>query len=391
MAALIKMELGKLMSKAFFWISLAVLIIYCMEIYMEWVNPFGNGLYELAEDGTLLRGRDVIRQEIEVAERYRGILTDDRVEQILRDECWNETQMQTVWEMYQDPRTRELALTKSDVSRIITYYLMAIEAEPLALGGEGWEYFYGEEQFWKIEDIFPESAMPLNYEYAVHWGGMLQSIINCVSVLILFMILVVSPVFSEERIRKMNQLLFTSRFGRWKCFWAKVAAVYVLGAAAVMGVILLLVLGTVLPYSAKGLGCSIQLIEPFLYQDYPFGKTVGSVIVDAAVLSVAGMFFAVSLTVLVSALAKNVLNAVVISFVVFVSPVILRVFPIAEQVKLIAPINRLTDFAGVLLLPDVKIGNFSIQYSYVIAGILMLAAVGITLCTALIFRNQSDE
>lgn len=389
MAALIKMELGKLMRKPFFWISLAALFFFCMETYFGSVNPLGSGLWGLTEDGALLYGREVIRQELETAERYRGILTDDKVEQILRDELWNETQMQTIVQMAldPDPRKNRISFRMSDVYRIVTYYLMTIQP----LGDESWLYFYGEDEFCELGDVFPESAMPLNYEYAVHWGGMLQSIIECVSALILFMILVVSPVFSEERVRKTNQLLFTSRFGRWKCFWAKTAAVYILGGAAVMGILLLLALGTVLPYHAKGLGCSIQLIEPFWYQDYPFAKTVGSVIVDAAVLSVAGLFFAISLTVLVSALAKNVLNAVILSFALFVSPVILLVFPIAEQVKLIAPINRLTDFAGVLLLPDVRIGNFSIQYSYVIAGILMLAAIGITLCTALIFRNQSDE
>lgn len=389
MAALIKMELGKLMRKPFFWISLAVLFVSCLESYAGWVSPGGGSYYALAEDGTLLRGRDMMRHEIETAERYRGILTDDKVEQILRDERWNEAQMQTLWQMSLDPDSEFLSAKAPDVYRMVTYYLTVPEPQQ-SLGDEYWIYFYGEEEFCKLGDVFAESAMPLNYEYAVHWGGMLQSIISCISALNLFLILVVSPVFSEERVQKTNQLLFTSRFGRWKCFWAKTAAAYVFGGAAVMGMLLLLVLGTILPYNAKGLGCSIQLIEPFIYQDYPFVKTVGSVIVDAAVLSVAGMFFAISLTVLVSALAKNVLNAVILSFMLFVSPVILLVFPIAEQVKLIAPINRMTDFAGVLLLPDVRIGTFSIQYSYVIAGILMLAAIGITVCTALIFRNQSD-
>lgn len=390
MAALIKMELGKLRSKPFFWISLAVLFIFCVTIYTEWMDRGGDSSYALAEDGTVLRGRDMIRHEIETAEKYRGILTDDTAEQILRDERWNEAQRQIIWQMALDPDSEFLSARAPDVYRIVTYYLMVPEPQQ-SLGDEYWLYYYGEEEFCKLGDVFPESAMPLNYEYAVHWGGMLQSVISCISALSFFMILAVSPVFSEERARKTNQLLFTSRFGRWKCFWAKTAAAYILGGAAVIGMIVLLVLGTVLPNNAKGLGCSIQLIEPFIYQDYPFAKTVGSVIVDATVLSVAGMFFAISLTVLVSALAKNVLNAVILSFVLFVSPVILLVFPIAEQVKLIAPINRMTDFAGVLLLPDVRIGNFSIQYSYVIAGILMLAAIGITVCTALIFRNQSDE
>lgn len=389
MAALIKMELGKLIKKPFLWISLAILIVFCVEIYSEWVSPGGGNFYALAEDGTVLRGRDMIRHEIETAERYRGILTDDTVEQVLRDEQWNDTQKQTLLQMSLDSKMSLLLLRAPDMYRMVTYYLTELEPQR-SLGDDYWIYHYGEEEFCKLGDIFPESAMPLNYEYAAHWGGLLQSIISCISALSLFMILAVSPVFAEERVRKTNPLLFTSRFGRWKCFWAKATAAYVFGGAAVIGMILLLVLGTVLPYNAKGLGCSIQLIEPFLYQDYPFRKTVGSVIVDATVLSVAGLFFAISLTVLVSALAKNVLNAVILSFVLFVSPVILLVFPVAEQVKLIAPVNRMADFAGVLLLPDVRIGNFSIQYSYVIAGILMLAAIGITLCTALIFRNQSE-
>lgn len=387
MVTLVKLEIYKLVRKQSFWIGLLIMIAFFAEIYLSWVNPAGAGISLLAKDGTLLTGRAAVRQDKEISEAYQGIMTDDIVEQILRNEEFNEAQIERLWILY---NSESSAAGVSEVNRLVGYYFLRKDITEGEVYG-AWAYRYGEEELYKIEDVFPESALPLYYEYSAPWGGTLESIISCIFLLHIFLIIGISPIFSEERTQKMNQLLFTSRFGRRKCFWAKAGAAYAISSALAGGVILLLLLITFSLYGTTGLACSIQLVEPFLYQDYQFVRTLGAVIVDAVILSVAGIWFTVSLILLVSVLAKNALNTVVLSFVLFVVPVIVRIFPLADQVKLMMPINRMTDFAGVFCLPDVQIGGGGMPYSYVISGILLLISVAFTAGTAVIYEKQSDE
>lgn len=388
MVTLAKLEIYKLVRKQSFWISLLIMFVFFAEIYFSWVNPAGAEVSLLAKDGTLLIGRAAVRQDKEISEAYQGIMTDDVVEQILRNEEFNEAQIEELWRLHNSESTRTAGI--SEVNRLVGYYFLRkdiTEGEAY----DAWVYHYGEEELYKIEDVFPESALPLYYEYSAPWGGALESIINCMFLINIFLIIGISPIFSEERTQNMNQLLFTSRFGRRKCFWAKAGAAYALSSALAVGVILLLLLITFSLYGTTGLACSIQLAEPYLYQDYQFIKTLGAVIVDAVILSVAGIWFTVSLILLVSVLAKNALNTVILSFVLFVVPVIVRIFPLADQVKLMMPINRMADFSGVFCLPDIQIGGSGIPYSYVISGILLLISAAFTAGTAVIYEKQSDE
>ena len=383
MVTLAKLEIYKLVRKQSFWLSLLIMLAFFAETYLSWMNSTGA---ILAKDGTLLTGLAAGRQDKEISEAYQGIMTDDVVEQILRNERYNEAQMEELWILHNSEKSTNV----SAVDRLVGHYFIRKDITE----GEGydtWGYRYGEEELYKIEDVFPESALPLYYEYSVPWGGTLESIISCIFLLNVFLIIGISPIFSEERTQNMNQLLFTSRFGRRKCFWAKAGVAYVLSSALAFGVILLMLLITFSIYGTTGLACSIQLVDPFIYQDYQFVRTLGAVIVDAVILSVAGIWFTVSLILLVSVLAKNALNTVIISFVLFVVPMIVRIFPLADQIKLIAPINRMADFSGVLCLPDMQIGEIGIPYSYVIAGILLLISVALTAGTAVIYEKQSDE
>lgn len=387
MATLIKMEIDKLVRKKSFWIGLCVVLVFVVESYLRWVNPLGDGFYTLDKDGAMLHGRAAIRQEMEIAKQYHGILTDDVVERILQNERWNEAQ--TTGLINNLSSVRSVFIQPYDVNRLLGNFFLIVDT--MQGGYDSMMYEYGEERLLPIGDVFPESAMPLYYEYSVPWGGTLESIISSLFLLNIFLIVGISPLFSEEHTQKMNQLLFTSGFGRRKCFWAKTAAAYILGITLALGVILLLMLATFLFFGTGGLGCSIQLVEPFLYRDYPFVKTIGAVIVDAALISIAGIFVTVSLTALVSALAKNVLNTVILSCVLFIAPVILRIFPTADWIRQTAPINRMMDFAEVFCMPDAQIGNGVVPCRYVIAGILVLISAALTLCAALIYQKKSAE
>ena len=388
MGALIRLELNKLVRQKPFWITLIVLLVMMLECYLGWVNPGGSNFHILTKDGMLLSGRKAIMQDRQYSERYRGILTDERVGEILQNERDNEAQIE---EKIKFAETSDrISVYAFSINRLVGYYFLNTNRDPGG-GLETWSYRYKEEELCPLTEVFPESAMPLYYEYSVQWGGALEAVITSIFLLNILLFLGVSPVFSEERVRKMNALLFTSKFGRWKCFLAKTATAYVLGTGLVLGVLLLIISATLLLFGTEGLQCSIQLVEPFLYQDCPAAKTLGMVIVDAALLSMAGFFFTISLTILASVLAKNSLHAAILSLALFASPVIVRIFRVSDAIKLIAPVNRMFDFSGVMSLPEVSLGNIRIAYSHAASGILLLGSVVIILLAGVFYQRYAAE
>ena len=90
------------------------------------------------------------------------------------------------------------------------------------------------------------------------WNGMLQSLVTGLFSINLFVLIAVSPLFSEEHTFRMNALLFTSKCGRKKCFAAKNAAAYLMGLALVLTVVLLHVFATLILFGKEGVTCSIQ-------------------------------------------------------------------------------------------------------------------------------------
>lgn len=387
MGALIRLEFHKLVRQKPFWITWIILLILALQSYLGWVNPFGDGFRILTKDGTLLSGRAAVMQDRQYSECYRGTLTDEKVKQILQNERDTEEQAKERLRMAQ---TAYITVCAANINRLVGYYFLDMEK---VSGGDMdvWGYRYGEEVLIPVRDVFPESAMPLYYEYSVQWGGTLEAVVTGIFLLNILVFLGISPVFSEERARKMNALLFTSKFGRRKCFWAKTLTAYAIGTALAAVVILLLTLITLLLFGTDGLQCSIQLVEPFLYQNCPEAKTVGAVIVDAALLSTAGLFFTISLTILASVLARNSLNAAILSLALFVSPVVLRIFRIPDALKLIAPVNRMFDFTGVMSLPDLSLGGVRIAYSHAAAFALLFAAIAVSFCAGAVYNRCSAE
>lgn len=390
MITLIKLELGKLIRRVSFILCVLMLLISCVSSYGNQVDPFGMKLYIVEEDGTILHGRAAIRREKEMLEPYRGVLTDELVEEIEQGFDWNERQKEIVFTTngkVKVPYVHEV------VSGLYTTTLETTEY----LDDDGSHYtasiVASTETPKKIADVFPDSALPLRMEYSLPWLNMWESMLGTMFLLPVLVLFVLSPIFSEERTHQMNALLLTSRFGKRKCFRAKITAAYFMGAVFAMVYILFYVLVTLAFFGGDGLNGSIQISSPFgFYQDLPYAKTVGSAIRDTVLLCTADVFFTVTLTVLGSVLAKHVLNGMVISAGLWAWPIVLSyVNVVPEQIRLLAPIVHMTDFTDVLRLPDTAFGSVTIPYSYFAAGILILLSVLFTLCAAGVYRHAVGE
>lgn len=389
MITLIKLELGKLIRRVSFILCVLMLMINCVSSYGNQVDPFGMKLYIVEEDGTILHGRAAIRWEKETLEPYRGVLTDELVEEIKQGLDWNE-------------RQKEIMFTNGKVKLpyayevVLTLYTTTLETAEY-LGDDGRHHTASisasTETPQKIADVFPDSTLPLRLEYSLPWLNMWESMLGTMFLLPVLILFILSPIFSEERTHQMNALLFTSRFGKRKCFRAKITAAYVMGAVFAMAFILFYVLVTLAFFGGDGLNGSIQISSPiWSYQDLPYATTVGSAIRDTVLLCTADVFFTVSLTVFGSVLAKHVLNGMIISAALWAWPIVLSfVNVVPKQIRLLAPIVNMTDFTGVLRLPDMAFGSVNIPYSYMAAGILIFLSALLTLCAAGVYRHAVGE
>ena len=397
MRTLYKLELEKLFRRLSVLICLVFLLAYGIVIYDEWVDPFGKELYLMDEDGTIRHGRDAIRLEREWMEPYRGVLTDAHVEEISQISYRHAGQLVTYLQQMIESGTQLNEMDMPYAERVITHFFLAEEVsqrEYIENGRTvGNSISITRDTPLQIGEIFPDSVLPLRLEYSPPWSGMLESMVVLMFLLNLVVLLVISPVFSEEHTRQMNALLFTSKLGKRKCFRAKIATAYSIGIFFVLTITLLHMLITFLFFGGDGLAGSIQISGEYLfYGDFPYVETVGSAIFDAALLYSADVLFAVSLTVLGSVLASNVLSGMVISLAFWMAPMVLKFLDaVPRQVKMIAPVVHKTDFNAVLRLPDVTFGPITMQYNYAAAGVLVLLSVMITLCAAWIYRHGTGE
>lgn len=214
------------------------------------------------------------------------------------------------------------------------------------------------------------------------WNGMLKSLTAGLFSLNLFVLIAVSPLFSEEHMFRMNALLFTSKYGRKKCFTAKNAAAYLMGLALVLTVVLLHIFATLILFGKEGVTCGIQSAGI---------KTVGSAVVDAIWLYTADVLFTISVTVLASVLTSGVLTGTVLSFAFFAIPMIFLEGFEEVRIKFVMPAVHRADFEKIMSIYPLNIGAIGIPYSYVITGILLLFTVIVMAVTARIYETLPEE
>lgn len=374
MKLLISLEFYKIVHKKSFYIGLALLFCYCAAVYVSRVDPLGSRYSMQSQDGSAVNGREAADLERELTQQYRGDLTDD-----------------AVWRMYCDLMKDQNAgqegsgqeLSQIYSQRVLEHFFLPYTERELVVDGERRTEIVGgsftKDQLVRIEELFPESVLPLEFGYSVPWSRMLQSLLAGMFALNLFMMIAVSPLFAEEHTQRMNALLFTSKCGRKKCFTAKVTAAFLVGLLLAFGLVLLHVLLTLALFGGEGLSCSIQLTEPFLFQGVSDAKTVGTALMDAVFLYTAGILLTLGMAVLASVLASNLLTATVYTLVLFWIPGFLTGASNQPQIFLLFPIGHNTRFHDVLMIPHWRTRFADIPYIYVITVLLM------AFCAALIW------
>lgn len=231
-----------------------------------------------------------------------------------------------------------------------------------------------EKAYWmdKIEAL----DKPLIFGYA---GGYRKLILyfQTICFLILFFIVVcLSDLFTKEHTLKTDQLLLSSRFGKRQMYWAKTAAGMSFAGVSALGVGSIAVAAALCIYGTDGFGVMIQIAV----SSYPLPLTMGYTIILMLCLMVLAALFTGVFVMMLSELLHNGVAVLATAGGAILMPLFIRIPP---QYRLIAQLwsylpGNLLDMDNIFSLRLIPLfgGYLTIWQAapvlYILLGVLFL-------------------
>ena len=242
MKNLIKFELRKILTKRFAVISVAAVLLLSLILSFSTLHS----MYAFDGNGTEETGKAAVEIDKQIALKYEGKLTDNKVQQMMSE--FKPTQ---------------------DLHGMNAKYIYQN-----ALQSSVFSHFADIDGNWNglsVADVFGDKEIKVGYVNG--WLSTSQNMAKIFIVLSLVIILLIAPVFSGEY-GGVDNIILTSKYGKTKCATAKVLASLLSAVFITTLVVIFNLLIAVAIYGTEGLDCSI-LFAPidFLEGYIPFNIT----------------------------------------------------------------------------------------------------------------------
>ena len=331
---MMRAELYKIWKRKLVWeILLGMFLIMAVsELYLNSYYFYGGHYEELQE-------------EIKLHEKYRGVLTDERLQAFL-EERWGDFYRKYPDEEYNymdaffDADGNELTIQEISMNR-----------------------------------VFPNQSFPIQFGFYQGWALFLDQLARYLKLIPVFAAVVFSSLFSYERECGMEEILACTRNGREDCIKAKIRAAFLV-TNAVYFLLLCIPCGVAFfLYRGKGLGTSIQL-TPWI-RNSQLAMDYGTLLLHTFFLSIV----IVNVTLLVALTAafrvKSPMKAACITLAVLflLRPDLISGYlgnAFLNQITSLTPINAM-DTLNLAKQVPINIGNLKIHW-LTIAEIMYSAA-----------------
>lgn len=307
MRSLIYFELRKIFAKRLAFLAFVGIFVFSVALsFSTYQNKF-------AFDGKNTEGSGKIAVQIdkEIAAQYEGILTDEKVKQMMSDFAPTyDLHGTNATYLYQNAMQSAVFVRFSDMD--------------------------GNWNGLSVSDVFGDEEIRIGYIDG--WLSTSQNMVRVFVALALVIIIMIAPVFSGEY-EGVDNIILTSKYGKTKCATAKViASIFTAIFTTTSLVVFHLILAFAL-YGKEGFHCSIL----FAARDYvegfiPFNITCGTLLKYQILLVFTCTLSITGITLLLSAISKNQIVTFVVSMIIFLFPVLL---PITES-------NALFRYIGLL-------------------------------------------
>ena len=356
MKKLILFELRKVFSKRLSLIVLVGILLFSVLI------SFSTYQNKYAFDGVSAEGSGKTAVEIdkEIAAKYEGILTDEKVQQMMND----------------------FAPT-SDLHGLNAAYIYQNAMQSAAFSR--FSDLNGNWNGLSVSDVFGNEEIKIGYVDG--WLSTSRNMVRVFTALAFAVIIMLAPIFSGEY-EGVDNIILTSKYGKTKCATAKVVAgilTAILTTALIAAFTLFLALAF---YGTEGLNCSIlfapsEYVEAFI----PFNITCGTLLKYQILLAFTCTLSVTGITLLLSAISKNQIVALIIAMAIFLFPILL---PIPET----NPLFRLVGFLpiyhvlAISLLSVEQMSNGMLYAIWAIPTALLFLGIGAVISRRVFAKHQ---
>lgn len=344
MKKLILFELRKIVSKRLAFIALiGILLFSALLSFSTYQNKY-------AFDQNIGEGSGKIAVEIdkEITAKYEGILTDEKVQQMMSD----------------------FAPT-SDLHGLNTIYVYQNATQSAAFSR-----FSDNDGNWNglsVSDVFGDEEIKIGYVDG--WLSTSRNMVRVFVALALAVIIMLAPIFSGEY-EGVDNIILTSKYGKTKCATAKVVAGIITAILTTTLVAAFNLLLAFVFYGTEGLDCSI-LFAPIDYVEgfIPFNITCGTLLQYQILLAFTCTLSVTGITLFLSAISKNQNATFVASMAFFLFPVLL---PITEANPLFRLIGLfpLYHVQAVSLMSVEQINNGMLYAVWAVPVSLVILGIG---------------
>lgn len=341
MNKLIRLELRKIFSKRLTQLAFTLVLL------LSAVLSFSTYQNKYASDGAGHEGsgRTAVEIDKEIAARYSGVLTDEKVQQMLSEIV---------------PKSGENGLNAIYIYR--NTIQSAVSARFSDINGN-WNGL-------RVSDVFGGKTVKIGYVDS--WLSTSRNLTKILTIFSLFIIVMIAPVFCGEY-SGVDNIILSSKYGRTKCAAAKVAAsvlATLITSVVVLAVNLLMAFAF---YGSEGLDCSILFAQlTYIEGSIPFNITCGTQLAYQAILAVTGALGVTGITLIFSATCKNQMIALVASAALYALPLL---FPVTETSSL---------FRLAALLPAYHTQFVSLMSIGQLSGILLYAIAAVPAAVILV-------
>lgn len=356
MKKLILFELRKVFSKRLSLIALVGILLFSVLI------SFSTYQNKYAFDGVNAEGSGKTAVEIDkgIAAKYEGILTDEKVQQMMSD----------------------FAPT-SDL-----HGLSAIYVYQNAMQSAAFSRFSDKEGNWNglsVSDAFGNEEIKIGYVDG--WLSTSRNMVRVFVALALAVIIMLAPIFSGEY-EGVDNIILTSKYGKTKCATAKVIAGIITAILTTTLVAAINLLLAFVFYGTEGLDCSI-LFAPSDYVEafIPFNITCGTLLKYQILLAFTCTLSVTGITLFLSAISKNQIVALVAAMAIFLFPVLLPITEVNPLFRLVGllPIYHVL---AISLLSVEQMSNGMLYAIWAIPAALLFLGVGAGISRRVFAKHQ---
>lgn len=344
MKKLIYFELRKIFSKRLSMVTLiGILLFSALLSFSTYQNKYAFD--QNAGEGS---GKAAVEIDKEIAAKYEGILTDEKVRPMMSD----------------------FAPT-SDLHGLNAAYIYQNAMQSAAFSR--FSDLNGNWNGLSVSDVFGNEEIKIGYVDG--WLSTSKNMVRVFIALALAVIIMLAPIFSGEY-EGVDNIILTSKYGKTKCATAKVVAgilTAILTTALIVAFNLFLARAF---YGTEGLNCSIlfapsEYVEAFI----PFNITCGTLLKYQILLAFTCTISVTGITLLMSAISKNQIVALVAAMAIFLFPVLL---PIPETNPLFRLVGLLPVYhvLAVSLLSVEQMSNGMLYAIWAIPTALIFLGIG---------------